>query len=71
MPTVASDTLHALIRAVCAAGGSVEREAALVADQLVEANLTGHDSHGVGLLPVYVRVPARRARSWPTAMPSW
>lgn len=55
MPTLASDTLHALTRAVCTAGGSTEREASLVADQLVEANLTGHDSHGVGLLPFYVQ----------------
>jgi uncharacterized oxidoreductase len=54
MPTFASDTLHALIRAVCAAGGSSEPEAVLVADQHVEANLTGHDSQGVGLLPYYV-----------------
>jgi len=55
MPIVASHSLHALICAVCAAGGSALQEAQLVADQLVEANLTGHDSHGIGLLPVYVR----------------
>ena len=55
MPILASETLHALIRAVCAAGGSIEREPELVADQLVEANLTGHDSHGVGMLPAYVQ----------------
>ena len=54
MPTVTSDKLHALSRAVCAASGSIEPEATLVADHLVEANLTGHDSHGVGLLPIYV-----------------
>jgi uncharacterized oxidoreductase len=39
---------------MCAAAGSGEREATLVADHLVEANLTGHDSHGVGVLPVYL-----------------
>jgi len=54
MPTVASARLHALSRAMCAAAGSGEREATLVADHLVEANLTGHDSHGVGLLPIYL-----------------
>jgi hydroxycarboxylate dehydrogenase B len=53
MPTVTSARLHALSRAMCAAAGSGEREAAMVADHLVEANLTGHDSHGVGLLPIY------------------
>jgi len=33
--------------------GSSERETALVADNLLEANLTGHDSHGIGMLPRY------------------
>ena len=61
MPTFASATLHALIHAVCTAGGSLEREAQLVADQLVEANLTGHDSHGVGLIPFYVQSLAKGA----------
>lgn len=54
MPILHSDILHALARAICQASGSEEREAALVADHLVEANLTGHDSHGVGMLPTYV-----------------
>jgi uncharacterized oxidoreductase len=61
MPTFARDTLHALIRAVCTAGGSARREADLVADQLVEANLTGHDSHGIGLVPYYVQSLANGA----------
>ena len=34
--------------------GSENTEAMLVADQLVEANLAGHDSHGVGMMPAYV-----------------
>jgi len=55
MPVFGHSALHALTHAVCAAGGSAPREAELVADNLVEANLTGHDSHGVGLLPAYVR----------------
>jgi uncharacterized oxidoreductase len=54
MPTLSADTLHAVTRAICEAGGSEEREAALVADHLVGANLAGHDSHGVGMLPAYV-----------------
>lgn len=54
--TVAADNLRAVVRAVVEHAGSVEREAALVAEQLVEANLTGHDSHGVGMLPRYVEV---------------
>ncbi len=42
------------IEAVVAAGGSEPREARLVADNLVMANLLGHDSHGVGMIPRYV-----------------
>jgi uncharacterized oxidoreductase len=40
---------------VCAAAGSDESEAALIARRLVDANLAGHDSHGVIRLPRYVR----------------
>lgn len=36
-------------------GGSDETEADLVSKHLVRANLSGHDSHGVGMLPAYVR----------------
>ena len=54
MPILQSDSIHALVCAVCQAAGSEDREATLVADHLVEANLVGHDSHGVGMLPAYV-----------------
>lgn len=36
------------------AAGSPPPEAQIVAEHLVEANLSGHDSHGVGMLPAYV-----------------
>jgi uncharacterized oxidoreductase len=42
------------VRAVVEAGGSSAREAELVAQNLVLANASGHDSHGVGMLPRYV-----------------
>ncbi len=35
-------------------GGSLPPEAACVAENLVGANLTGHDSHGIGMLPRYL-----------------
>lgn len=54
--TVHAAPLKAVTRAIIGRTGSDEREARLVADQLVEANLTGHDSHGVGMLPRYVEV---------------
>jgi len=46
--------LTAAIEAIAAAGGSKPDEAKLVAENLVMANLTGHDSHGVGMMPRYV-----------------
>lgn len=54
--TVHAEPLKAVVRAIVARTGSDAREAALVADHLVDANLTGHDSHGVGMLPRYVEV---------------
>jgi len=49
------DSLRAMVRDVVAGFGSHESECQLVADNLVQANLSGHDSHGVGMLPRYVR----------------
>ncbi|MBI5911325.1 MAG: Ldh family oxidoreductase [Betaproteobacteria bacterium] len=54
--TVRAAQLKAVTRALIGRTGSNEREAGLVADQLVEANLTGHDALGVGMLPRYVEV---------------
>jgi len=53
MPTIAAKPLRAVVRAMCLAAGSTETEAGLVAENLVQANLYGHDSHGVGMLPNY------------------
>jgi uncharacterized oxidoreductase len=55
MPLIAADRLTGIARRVFAAAGSTEDEAAIVADHLVEANLKGHDSHGVGMIPSYLR----------------
>jgi len=51
---VQAPRLQAMVQAIVAAGGSEAREAELVASNLVEANLSGHDSHGVGMMPLYV-----------------
>jgi uncharacterized oxidoreductase len=48
------DSLAKAIEAIVRAGGSDAREAKLVAENLVTANLTGHDSHGVGMIPRYI-----------------
>jgi uncharacterized oxidoreductase len=46
--------LRQAIEAIAAAGGSEPTEAQLVAENLVTANLVGHDSHGVGMMARYV-----------------
>lgn len=43
-------SMHLVVRGF----GSSESEVAAVADNLIEANLRGHDSHGIGMLPRYV-----------------
>src|SRR6201988_1247892 len=48
-------SLLAFANKIVAAGGSSPAEAGIVADHLVEANLRGHDSHGVGMLVAYFR----------------
>ena len=64
-----ADQLRRVTRAILKSGGSAAPEADLVADHLVQANLAGHDSHGVGMIPAYVRhlkaglvVPNTRAK---------
>jgi len=42
------------IGAIIAASGSADAEAQHVAASLVESNLQGHDSHGIGMVPRYV-----------------
>jgi len=51
IPTAA---LHRWVVDLFRAAGSSDREATLTADHLVGANLAGHDSHGVGMVPRYV-----------------
>jgi len=49
-----ANALRAAAAAAFTAGGCPPDEARTVADALVEANLFGHDSHGIGLLPRYL-----------------
>ena len=53
---IAADALTAIVSGIVKAGGSDAAEAAAVAENLVAANLAGHDSHGVGMLPRYIEV---------------
>jgi uncharacterized oxidoreductase len=52
--------LRALAVEVLVAAGAADADARVVSDHLVDANLTGHDSHGIGMLPQYVRAIARQ-----------
>jgi len=52
--TLQAQDLQAQVATVLIAAGSAAEEAAAVAANLVLANLSGHDSHGVGMLPRYV-----------------
>jgi hydroxycarboxylate dehydrogenase B len=54
MPTVAHQVLENFATRLLAAGGLGADEAALVARSLVDANLRGHDSHGVMRIPSYL-----------------
>jgi uncharacterized oxidoreductase len=54
MPVVMPDRLHRLAVALYEHGGVKPEEARVVADHQIGANLAGHDSHGVVLLPTYL-----------------
>jgi uncharacterized oxidoreductase len=55
MPTIAAQKLENVCRQIALARGSEAKEADMVAANLVGANLSGHDSHGVGMLPRYIK----------------
>ena len=54
MPLIASPDLSARVAQLFVAAGTPIPVARQVADNLVMANLSGHDSHGVGMAPRYV-----------------
>ena len=51
---IQAQPLRELVASIVKAGGSSDAEAKTVADNLVMANLSGHDSHGVGMIPRYI-----------------
>jgi uncharacterized oxidoreductase len=54
MHRLALPRLCAAVRLIVQGFGSAPDEIDAVADNLIEANLRGHDSHGIGMLPRYV-----------------
>jgi uncharacterized oxidoreductase len=51
---IAPERLNLFINSICRHAGCDAEEAAAIADHLVDANLTGHDSHGACKIPEYV-----------------
>jgi uncharacterized oxidoreductase len=54
MPTIPAASLRRLAAEIFAAAGATGEESRTVADALVDANLDGHDSHGVVRISEYV-----------------
>ncbi len=55
MPVLESSQLLNFAKALLTAGGALPQEADVVGRSLVDANLRGHDSHGVMRIPFYVQ----------------
>jgi uncharacterized oxidoreductase len=53
MHPIPLEKLRAAVSYLMEGFGSEPREIDLVTDNLLQANLTGHDSHGIGMLPRY------------------
>jgi uncharacterized oxidoreductase len=56
MPTISPERLHAITAEIFRVCGTPDDLADQVAGSLVNANLAGHDSHGVICVPGYVRM---------------
>lgn len=54
MPTISHENLQEFIERLLTAAGADSEEARIVAKHCVAANLSGHDSHGVIQIPVYI-----------------
>ena len=55
MTVISADALRSYIGDIFASAGCADDEAGRIAENLVDANLTGHDSHGVIRTPRYVQ----------------
>ena len=54
MPNVSAEKLIDIANALLVAAGASEEEAAVIARYNIGANLVGHDSHGIILIPTYI-----------------
>src|SRR5258706_1798937 len=63
-----ADELRATATTIFRAAGTEEEPARILVDHLVDANLAGHDSHGVLRIPYYVGA-IKKGRVQPNARP--
>ena len=68
MPSIPSQTLTELSQSIFTAAGAPPETAQIVAESLIKSNLLGHDSHGVQLIPGYVK-NIQQGRIDPQAQP--
>jgi uncharacterized oxidoreductase len=54
VPRIAAEELHRVGKALLVAGGSSLDEAEVVMRHCIDANLAGHDSHGIIQIPTYI-----------------
>ena len=54
MPKIQADQLQLLSEKILVAAGAPVQDAKRVSNSLIMGNLTGHDSHGINMLPPYV-----------------
>ena len=54
MPKIPAERLSEIGRALFVAAGTPPEEAEIVVRHVVNANLAGHDSHGVIQIPTYI-----------------
>lgn len=69
MPAIDADSLRTLAQQVLEAAGSPPEPATAVAEHMINANLAGHDSHGVQLIPNYL-AGIREGRVVPSVRPT-
>jgi LDH2 family malate/lactate/ureidoglycolate dehydrogenase len=68
MIVVSPEELHATATRIFHAAGAEPEPTAILVDHLIDANLAGHDSHGVQLIPWYAQ-DIREGRLQPNARP--
>ncbi len=54
MPTLPAERLNRIARVLLEAAGTPANEAEIIARHCIEANLAGHDSHGIIQIPSYI-----------------